>query len=277
MLRVVFCASAINCRPSSRSGRARRSPGQRTWLLAKARHSRAQLICAELRNGLPETAARSLLDKERDILLLRVEVDISSCSLSTKKGENCAISERYSGTSHHVLLWRFGRPYNRADFWSCDPPEVLTSKGSFVGLPGSSYKCREPTSFIVIVSGRSLRSLFTLRTEATPDVSMWFIRAPLPRVASAAFHRLDGREPELHGTSRLYAGAPSCSTNDTASIWESWELGPSQRSLAEGAQDHALPVDYDLMCLRHRRERGVEISAGRARNVYLLPDCLSEA
>jgi hypothetical protein len=60
-------------------------------------------------------------------------------------------------------------------------------------------------------------------------------------------------------------------------IWELLERSPRQRSLAKEALDHALSVDRDFKCFRHCCGRGIQISAGRTRNVYFLPDCLSKA
>jgi hypothetical protein len=46
---------------------------------------------------------------------------------------------------------------------------------------------------------------------------------------------------------------------------------------ANGAQDHAFPIDHDFMSFRHGRSFGVDISAGWTRNLYLLLDRLSRA
>jgi hypothetical protein len=45
----------------------------------------------------------------------------------------------------------------------------------------------------------------------------------------------------------------------------------------DGAPDHALPIDYDLMPFRGGCVGSAEISAGWTRDLYLLPDRLSEA
>lgn len=45
---------------------------------------------------------------------------------------------------------------------------------------------------------------------------------------------------------------------------------------AQGAQDHALSGDHDLMCFRQCHTRGVEISLSWARNVHLLLGGLSQ-
>jgi hypothetical protein len=48
-------------------------------------------------------------------------------------------------------------------------------------------------------------------------------------------------------------------------------------SLIDGAPDHALPIDYDIMPFRGGCVGSAEISAGWTRDLYLLPDRLSEA
>ena len=55
-----------------------------------------------------------------------------------------------------------------------------------------------------------------------------------------------------------------------------WELIDRTPGLAEGAQDHALPIDHDLMPVRGGCSCSAEISTCWSRNMYLLPRRLSE-
>ena len=58
------------------------------------------------------------------------------------------------------------------------------------------------------------------------------------------------------------------------------DLGADRRrrvSPAEGTQGHVFQVHHDSLLLRNRSLRRVELSAGRARNLYCLPGGLSEA
>jgi hypothetical protein len=52
---------------------------------------------------------------------------------------------------------------------------------------------------------------------------------------------------------------------------------PGYRGSIDGAPDHALPIDHDFMPFRGGCVGSTEVSDGWTRDLYLLPDRLSEA
>jgi hypothetical protein len=60
-------------------------------------------------------------------------------------------------------------------------------------------------------------------------------------------------------------------------LWELIGRTPADKNLAERAQDHAFAIDRDFEPFRSRRGGGAEIPAAWTRNLYFLPDRLSES
>ena len=156
------------------------------------------------------------------------------------------------------------------------PPEVPTFKALFLLWP--TWLSYAVSYLFIAIVWINHHHLLRYATEATPRL-MWFNFAHLFSVSLLPLSTAWMAVSELAPQPVAFYAAVFFLVNATyiALIWELMERTPVKGVLAEGAQDHALPVDCDLMCLRHCRGRGVEISAGRTRDVYLLPDCLSEA
>ena len=62
-----------------------------------------------------------------------------------------------------------------------------------------------------------------------------------------------------------------------ALIWELMKTAPIELGASEEPPDHAHPLDHDPVPVRAGRGRRAEISDGRAWNLHLLPDRLSQA
>jgi hypothetical protein len=156
------------------------------------------------------------------------------------------------------------------------PPELPTFKALLLLWP--TWLSYAVSYLFIAIVWINHHHLLRYATEATPRL-MWFNFAHLFSVSlPSAFHRLDGRERiGAAACCLLCCGLLPGERNLYSFDFGDYRAAPCQRSLAEGAQDHALPVDCDLMSFRHRRGCGVEISISWARNVHLLPDCLSEA
>ena len=119
--------------------------------------------------------------------------------------------------------------------------------------------------------------LMRYATEATPRL-LWFnFRAFVFHVAASALYRLDGRERIGAAAGCFLCGGFLPGERDLRVA----DLGADRpdatsRGLAAGAQGHVFPVDHDLVPVRCCCGRGAEIPAGWTRNLYCLPDRLSE-
>jgi uncharacterized membrane protein len=155
------------------------------------------------------------------------------------------------------------------------PPELPTFK-ALLSLWPTWLSYAVSYLFIAIVWVNH-HHLLSYANEATPRL-IWFNFAHLFSVSLLPLSTAWMAVSKLAPQPVAFYAAVFFLVNATyiALIWELIERGPSQRSLTKGAQDHALPVDCDLVCFWHRCGIGVEISVGWARNVHLLFDCLSQ-
>jgi hypothetical protein len=153
------------------------------------------------------------------------------------------------------------------------PPELPTFK-ALLSLWPTWLSYAVSYVFIAIVWANH-HHLMRYATEATHRL-MWFNFAHC--VAASALHRLDGGQQVGAAAGGLLCRGllPRQRDLHLPDLGTHWAR-VSQRGLAQGAQDHALPVDHHVMYLRGGSDRCPKVSACRTRNVLLLPDRLPEA
>ena len=156
------------------------------------------------------------------------------------------------------------------------PPELPTFRALF--LLWATWLSYAVSYLFIAIVWVNHHHLLRYATEATPRL-MWFNFAHLFSVSliplSTAWMAVSKLAPQP--VVLLCCGLLLRERNLHGFDLGAFRALPRQRSLAEEALDHALSVDCDFKCFRHCCGRGIQISAGRTRNVYFLPGCLSKA
>src|SRR5262249_18358440 len=204
-----------------------------------------------------------------------LDVSVSVRLRRMREGDGRATREKEPGAVELVLRRGVRGPYNRPGSGTA-APGASHFRGTAVALADIAQLCGELSVHCHRLDQSPPPHALCRRGYAEPHLVQF--RAPVFRVAASAFYGLDGRES---------VGATACRLLRRSLLSRERDLyrpdlgahraSPRQRGLVEGAQDHARPIDSHLMRFRDCGGRSVEVSAGRARNVYLLPDCLSEA
>src|ERR1700730_14945739 len=197
-------------------------------------------------------------------------------SVSTEeRGDGRATRKKDPGATERVLRRGIRCPYNCPGFGTA-ASRAPYLQGAPVTLADMAQLCGELSVHRNCLGKSPPSHALCHRRHTASDVVQF--RASVFCVAASALHRMDGRERIGTAACCLLCRGLFPRERDLYSFdSRAYRASPSQRSLAEGAQDHALPVDSHFMCFRGGCGRCVEISAGWARNVYLLPDSLSEA
>jgi len=156
------------------------------------------------------------------------------------------------------------------------PPEVATFK-ALLSLWPTWLSYAVSYLFIAIVWANH-HHLMHYAAGTTPRL-MWFNFAHLFSVSLLPLSTAWMATSELAPQPVSFYAAVFFLVNATyiCLVHELIDRGRRRRCLPARAQNHALPIDRDIVCVRRGSARRAEISAGRARNVYLLSDRLSEA
>jgi uncharacterized membrane protein len=154
------------------------------------------------------------------------------------------------------------------------PPELPTFRALFLLWP--TWLSYAVSYLFIAIVWINHHHLLRYATEATPRL-MWFNFAHLFSVSLLPLSTAWMAVSKLAPQPVAFYAAVFFFVNATymALIWELLERSPVKE--VSPKERRVMRCDCDFKCFRHRCGRGVQISAGRTRNVYSLPDCLSEA
>ena len=156
------------------------------------------------------------------------------------------------------------------------PPELPTFKALLLLWP--TWLSYAVSYLFIAIVWTNHHHLMRYATEATPRL-LWFNFAHLFSVsllplstAWMAVSRLAPQPVAFYAAVFFLVNATYVCLNLGAHSPK-----PSYGGFTDGAPDHALPIDHDFMPFRAGCIGSAEISAGWTRNLYLLPDRLSQA
>ena len=156
------------------------------------------------------------------------------------------------------------------------PPELPTFKAFLLLWP--TWLSYAVSYLFIAIVWTNHHYLMRYATEATPRL-LWFNFAHLFSMSLLPLSTAWMAVSRLAPQPVAFYAAVFFLVNATY-ICLTWELihrRPAGEVPSDGAPDHALPIDHNFMPFRGGCVGSAEISAGWTRNLYLLPDRLSQA
>ena len=156
------------------------------------------------------------------------------------------------------------------------PPELPTFKALLLLWP--TWLSYAVSYLFIAIVWTNHHHLMRYATEATPRL-LWFnFRASVFCVPASALHRMDGRKRIGATAGCLLCGGILPGERDLhISDLGAYRSRSGRRRATQGAQDHACPIDRNLVPFRGSCCCSAQISPCWTWNLLLLPNRLSEA